>query len=93
MDEVVDFIERRWSGTHAHWTDGNCYWFAQILIMRFPYLKLYYMPVEGHFVAGTLSRYYDITGENHSKEKPILFEEIVKSDPQWAARLLRDCRD
>lgn len=93
MDEVQGFIKRRWSDTDAHWTDGNCYWFAQILIMRFPYLRLYYMPISGHFVAGTPSRYYDAKGENKEKEKPLLFDVIKKTDPLWAARLLRDCRD
>lgn len=93
MDEIEEFISRRWSTSDAHWLSGNCYWFAQILIMRFPYLRLYYLPVEGHFVAGTPSRYYDATGKNQSKEKPILFDEIKQTDPAWAERLLRDCRN
>ena len=93
MDEVKEFINRRWSDTDAHWKDGNCYWFAQILINRFPYLHLYYMPVSGHFVAGTPSRYYDSGGRNYEREKPILFEEIQRLDPLWASRLMRDCRD
>ena len=93
MDEIEEFISRRWSTSDAHWLSGNCYWFAQILIMRFPYLRLYYLPVEGHFVAGTPSRYYDATGRNSSKEKPILFDEIKQTDPAWAERLLRDCRN
>ena len=93
MDEIEEFISRRWSTSDAHWLSGNCYWFAQILIMRFPYLRLYYLPAEGHFVAGTPSRYYDATGRNLSKEKPILFDEIKQTDPAWAERLLRDCRN
>ena len=93
MNEILDFIARRWQDTNAHWLDGNCYWFAKILIARFPYLHLYYMPIEGHFVAGTPSKYYDATGENQSTEKPILFDELANKDPAWAARILRDCRD
>ena len=93
LNEIEEFIHRRWSNTDAHWLDGNCYWFAQILVMRFPYLRLYYMPVHGHFVAGTPSRYYDAKGENFYPEKPILFEKIEETDPVWAARLLRDCRN
>lgn len=92
-DEVLEFIYRRWIDTDAYWFTGNCYWFAQILLIRFPYLRLYYLPIAGHFVAGTPSRYYDASGINTSNEKPILFEEIEKSDPEWAARLLRDCRN
>jgi hypothetical protein len=93
MDKVEKFIEKRFGDTDAHWADGNCYWFAQILIMRFPYLRLYYLPIEGHFVAGTPSRWYDANGKNFSKEKPMLFEEIKKTDPLWAEHVLRDCRD
>ena len=92
-DEVLEFIYRRWIDTQAHWCTGNCYWFAQILLMRFPYLRLYYMPITGHFVAGTPAKYYDANGINKSDEKPILFEEIQQTDPEWAARLLRDCRN
>lgn len=92
-DEVLDFISRRFANTNANWLTGNCYWFAQLLCVRFPYLKIYYMPIEGHFVAGTPSRYYDWTGLNTMAEKPILFQEIQQTDPQWAARILRDCRD
>lgn len=51
------------------------------------------MPVVGHFVAGTPSRYYDWTGVNKDKEKPILFEELMKEDRIYAERVLRDCRD
>ena len=36
------------------------------------------MPIIGYFVAGTLSRYYDWTGLNKDKEKPILLDEIKK---------------
>lgn len=92
-DEVLEFIYRRWIDTQAHWFTGNCYWFAQILLMRFPYLRLYYLPITGHFVAGTPAKYYDANGLNKSDEKPILFEEIQKTDPEWASRLLRDCRN
>lgn len=92
-DEVLEFINRRWKDTDAHWLDRNHYWFALILIMRFPYLKLYYLPVEEHFVAGTPSRYYDIGGRNVSKEKPELFEVIHKMDPLLAARILHNCAD
>jgi hypothetical protein len=92
QDEVLEFIQRRWQ-QDFHWLDGNCYWFARILCERFPYLKIYYMPIIGHFVAGTPSRYYDWTGLNKDKEKPILLDEIQKTDNLWYEHLMRDCRD
>ena len=92
MDEVEEFINRRFQ-QDCHWTDGNCFWFARILCQRFPYLRMYYEPIKGHFVAGTPSKYYDWTGRNYDKEKPVLFEELIREDPVWALRILRDCRD
>lgn len=92
-DEVIDFIVRRFGDTDARWQDGNCYWFAQILIKRFPYLSLYYEPVIGHFYVkdNVFNRCYDSSGlvELHGIEwKFLLIEE-----PQWCKRILRDCRD
>lgn len=93
MDCVERFIQRRWSHTDAYWTDGNCYWFAHILITRFPYLHLYYLPITGHFIAGDGTNFYDATGKLQLKEKGILFTDLLHDDPTWGARLLRDCRD
>lgn len=92
MDEVLEFISRRWK-KDSNFIDGNCYWFAHILCTRFPYLRMYYLPIEGHFVAGTPSRYYDWTGLNSSKEKPVLFDEIKVIDSSWYNRIVRDCVD
>lgn len=93
VDEVLEFIKRRFGDTDAHWLDGNCYWFARILCAQFPFLRLYYLPIEGHFVAGTPSTYFDWTGLNHSKEKPILFEQLCAGDPLWGEHILRDCKN
>ena len=92
MDEVLEFISRRWK-KDSNFIDGNCYWFAHILCTRFPYLRMYYLPIEGHFVAGTPSRYYDWTGLNSSKEKPVVFDEIKVIDSSWYNRIVRDCVD
>lgn len=92
-DEVLDFIERRWRGTDARWNSGNCYWFALILIKRFPYLKMYYLPIQGHFIAGDGKKFYDIGGEVHSSKDLISLDFIYMNDPNWYYRLMRDCRD
>ena len=91
QDEVLEFIQRRWQ-QDSHWLYGNCYWFARVLCEKFPYLKIYYMPIIGYFVAGTPSRYYDWTGLNKDKEKPILFEQLCAEDLLWGEHILRDCR-
>lgn len=89
MDKVEEFIRRRWGDTDAHWQDGNCYWFALILTQRFPsLLKLYYLPIIGHFIAGDGTNFYDSTGKINPPEKPAIEEEL---DPLEYGRLLRDC--
>ena len=91
-EAVLDFIERRFKNTDAKWTDGNCYWFSKILTMRFPTLSIYYLPVEGHFVAGDGKSFYDYNGELVASEYKIIpFGEIYQNDPLWYERLMKDC--
>lgn len=90
--EILEFLARRFT-SDCKWTDGNCLWMANILSLRFPLLKIYYFPHQGHFVSGTGSEFYDWTGrvEPLDKETPILFEDIRRKDPLWYERLVRDC--
>jgi hypothetical protein len=98
MDEVIEFITRRFksNGDDNKWLNGNCYWFAQILLVRFPYLGLYYLPIKGHFVVGANEKYYDYDGLHTYEElgeTPIDWNSILTEEPSWAKRILRDCRD
>ena len=90
MDKIGDFIKRRWA-QDSHFLDGNCLYFSYILKLRFPFLKIYYLPIVGHFCAGYGNNFYDWTGKISLNEKPILFEDIRKIDPLWYSRLIRDC--
>ena len=91
---VLDFICRRWH-MDSGWKTGNCYWFAKILTCRFPSLRIYYLPIEGHFIAGDpiFHIYYDWDGLCYPNEEPIDLEELADTDPAWYWRLMRDCRD
>ena len=93
MNEVLDFIKRRWYNTKAHWTDGNCYWFSLILTQRFSLFKIYYLPIVGHFIAGDpiTGEYYDALGQYELKEEPILFNELKIKDELWYSHIVRDC--
>ena len=96
MDKVEEFIQRRFPATaDANWLNGNCYWFAKILCTRFPFLEMYYLPIEGHFVAGDSDthQYYDWSGLVSLQETPLLISSIAFADPTWCKRILRDCRD
>ena len=90
---VLDFIHRRWNKDTYDWTHGNCYWFAWILWEEFEDMYIYYLPIEGHFVAGMYGHYYDANGEYFCKEEPIEILDIKFNDPVWWARLMRDCKD
>lgn len=87
---IKEFITRRWSDSDCKWTTGNCYWFAVILVTRFPCLKIYYEPIIGHFVAGDGITFYDINGEYISNNLKAL-EEIEREDTSLYKRLVRDC--
>lgn len=89
-EQVLEFIKRRFP-QNSNWTDGNCYYFAQILSIRFPELNLYYLPIEGHFVAGYREEYYDWNGKVKLKETPIKFSDLEKLDPAYYSRILQDC--
>lgn len=101
MDEkILDFINRRFSNCGCNWMNGNCYWFAVILTTRFPRLKIYYDPVEGHFISRDMIKpdwYYDFDGAHKltkEMEKRIYhFATLGNIDPIWAARLKEQCVD
>lgn len=60
-EAIEDFIRRRFP-EEAKWTEGNCYYFAKILEIRFPGGKIMYEPVEGHFLYLYKGKYYDHGG-------------------------------
>ena len=48
MDKIEEFINRRFP-SNCDWLEGNCYYFARILKMRFKG-EIWYDLVEGHFL-------------------------------------------
>lgn len=92
-NEILDFINRRWKDKNQSMFDGNCYWFARILKMRFFFLDIFYLPVEGHFVAGYNGKYFDAKGKVLTTDPIIPLQEIEETDFNWYDRLMRDCRD
>ena len=90
-NEIIKFISKRWKND-CHWLDGNCYYFSLILCHRFPNLQIYYLPIDGHFVAGDGQNFYDWTGElNLIGETIYKFSDIEKFDDLWYERIVRDC--
>lgn len=90
-NQIEDFIARRFQDNDMSFIEGNCYYFAIILCDRFPKLKIYYEPIEGHFLAGDGINFYDANGKYDLRFQPKLFEEIQKEDPLWAKRIRKSC--
>lgn len=92
MDKIEEFINRRFKDD-CNWTNGNCYYFAKILVTRFPHLKICYFPVEGHFMAGipNLKTFYDFKGKHITSDSFVVFEDLKVTDNLFYRRLKRDC--
>lgn len=70
MDRVEEFIRRRFEEDY-NWTTGRCYFFAIILKDIFPGGKIFYDPVEGHFIYRLSGKFYDWTGCREYTKKEI----------------------
>jgi len=91
-DEVVDFIEKRFS-KDSDWLNGNCYYFALILKTRFPKGKIYYDTIEGHFVLRYEGKYYDWLGEYTPVKRSAVkqWSRMGSVDPYLRDIIKRDC--
>ena len=94
MNQVEEFIQRRFP-VDCNWINGNCYYFAVILNTRFQYGRIYYDPIDGHFLFRYCDNYYDWTGKKEYTQREAdrfyEWEKLQKIDPLYAKRLVRDC--
>lgn len=96
-NEVMYFIhkfkELNESAIEDVFLHGNCYWFAQILIQRFPkQSELYYMEIDGHFITKICDRFYDISGEvTDLQEVPTRWSVLKSVEPLRSDRIYRNC--
>ena len=90
-EEVLDFINRRFQ-TDCDWLTGNCYYFAVILLARFPQGSIYYDIIDGHFVFGYQGLYYDWTGiTDYAKDNLVEWNKFDEYDILRKERIIRDC--
>ncbi len=90
MNGIIDFIKRRFP-TDCNWLNGNCYYFAQILLARFPCGKIYYDVIDGHFLFCLNNHFYDWTGERQVNiDNLIDWSTYQQEDPKHYARIVRD---
>lgn len=88
MNEVLDFI-KGFEPARDLFLYGYCYWFAMILSQRFKG-KIWYMPVENHFVCAIKGRYYDAGGEVIPKRTKMCLWDCYPDEIE-KARIIRDC--
>jgi hypothetical protein len=102
MNDVEQFISRfTFKGAKSEvidtFTNGCCYWFAEILYLRFfafySNCAIVYDPLLNHWACAIGDRIYDITGDltKNLKYSWVDWEEHAKEDNLVTNRLYRDC--
>ena len=93
-NKVLEFIRRRFP-IDCHWLDGNCYYFALILLDRFPMGRILYDVISGHFVCEICGVKYDWNGvvvdDGKAMHKYIDWDSFSKYDEFQYSRIMRDC--
>ena len=90
MNEILEFIKRRFS-VDCNWTTGNCYYFAIILLSRFPEGAVYYDVINGHFIFKCDDHYYDWTGIIEPDGYLVEWNKFDEYDSLLKQRIMRDC--
>ena len=99
--DILDFINRRFPiEKNCDWMEGNCYYFARILKMRFKG-EIWYDLVNCHFLFRYFDDFYDWTGlrSEYDFGQPETVKNLVKwssykkQDPVHYARIVRDVID
>ena len=90
MDKVEKFIRRRFP-IDCNWLRGNCFYFSQLLLARFPEGKIFYDVIEGHFVFKCEDKYYDWTGEVLPQGYLVEWDRFDEYDELQKQVIIRDC--
>ena len=70
--------------------DGWCYYFAVILKARFAG-RIYYLPIENHFVCKIGELFYDVKGIFVPEEEAYPWDEYKYEDILHVKHIIRDC--
>ena len=93
-NKIKDFISRRFKEDY-NWTTGRCYFFAIILKDVFPGGKIFYDPIDGHFLYKYENNFYDWTGQKTYTEKEIdcfyEWDRLKDWEPFLEKRIRHDC--
>lgn len=91
-DVVLNFIHKRFP-KDCNWLDGNCYYFAVILKTRFPFGKILYDTLSGHFVTAIDGVNYDWSGivPKAGVHNYIVWDKFDEYDPYQKERIEIGC--
>lgn len=91
-DDVLQFIHKRFP-EDSNWLNGNCYFFALILLDRFPIGKILYDVIDGHFVCEIDGRKYDWSGivDESGEHIWIEWDKFHEYDSLQYQRVVKDC--
>lgn len=90
QDEVLEFIHRRFP-IDSHFLDGNCYYFAQCLLLRFVDGEVLYDVIYGHFVFKYQDKYYDWSGQIEPQGYLVSWDKFDEYDSLQKQVIIRDC--
>ena len=95
-ERILNFINNFQNiGTIQTFTEGCCYWFAEILRLRFEGeysdVELMYNQIDGHFCTRIDGTLYDITGVLTDDGNWMTWCEFKDLDPVYAEVVERDC--
>ena len=95
-DQISEFIERRFSANCNPFEGDNSYWFAKILCLRFPSLKLCYDKTANTFIAVNehYKKYYNIDGAHDLKGCIyVCMDKLIYDDLDLYVKLMQEFKD
>ena len=94
-EDVLAFIKHfQNEGTIKTFTNGCCYWFAKILEQRYFWhggAKIYYNPIDNHFVCEVGGYFYDITGVIPYNDNLVAWDYYQRIEPLDGFRVEMNC--
>lgn len=90
MEEILEFIHSRFP-TDCHWLDGNCYYFSQFLLIRFPKGSVWYDVINGRFVFKYEENYYDWIDIVKPDGYLVEWEHFDEYESMQKQVIIRDC--
>lgn len=95
-NDIITFINKFTDNNKRNeviecFTQGCCYWFAEILSIRSGGCPIVYAPIDCHFGCKIGDRIYDITGDVTTSYEWVDWHQYKNDDPIHASRIIQSC--